>query len=113
MEQTITDIPTGTLIHGTLRIQDLIPAFMEATRAYAPEQYAALTTAAMPAPPAYVYDEGDDSEWWETEDAYHLLEELVDALNDAAPEDTYFGAHPGDGSDFGFWSTDLLPEKIL
>jgi hypothetical protein len=32
-----------------------------------------------------------------------LLERLTDALSAVAPNYVYFGAHPGDGSDFGFW----------
>lgn len=36
--------------------------------------------------------------------AFLLWDEIFDALNDYAPEGTYFGAHPDDGASFGFWS---------
>jgi len=58
---------------------------------------------ALNAIPAYVSDEGDDSEWWDSEDAHWYLEGLFDALNDLAPEGYYFGSHEGNGSDYGFW----------
>ncbi len=39
------------------------------------------------------------------------LETLTDLLNEIAPPYTYFGAHDGDGADFGFWpSWDSIDE---
>src|SRR5690606_2906706 len=38
-----------------------------------------------------------------SEDAMWDLEWLFDALNEFAPEGTYFGTCEGDGSDIGFW----------
>ena len=99
-------INTGTVIHGTMRAQDLIPAFLDTLAEVCPESYEGYMCTAFPPVPAYVQDEGDDSEWWDSEDALWLLESLFDQLNEAAPEGYYFGAHPGDGSDYGFWAID-------
>jgi hypothetical protein len=96
----------GTISHGTMRPQDLIPAFLDALAEVDPaahEQYMLMPFGPIP---AYVYDEGDASDWWQSEGAHYLLEGLFDALDDAAPEGYYFGAHPGDGADYGFWQCD-------
>jgi hypothetical protein len=53
-----------------------------------------------------VQDEGDASPWWSSEDAQFLLESLFDELDAHAPEGYYFGAHPGDGSDYGYWANE-------
>jgi hypothetical protein len=37
---------------------------------------------------------------------YIVWEEMYDELSDFAPEGFYFGTLEGDGSEFGFWSTD-------
>lgn len=44
--------------------------------------------------------------WWEGDDASYVLEELFDLLDELSPPDHYFGAHPGDGADFGWWKAE-------
>ncbi len=96
---------TGTVIHGTMRPQDLIPAFLNVLRKIAPDAYAQMIVSGGPIP-AYVQDDGDSSDWWNGDDAAALLEGLFDTLDEHAPEGHYFGAHPGDGSDYGFWPSE-------
>ena len=85
---------------ATLRVQDLIPAFLSALRDRDPTIYAQIMISN--AIPAYAFDD-DEDDWWQSDDAHILLEELFDALNETAEEGEYFGAHEGDGCLFGFW----------
>lgn len=95
----------GTVSHGTLRTCDLIPAFLDALREVAPDAYAQVVCTPFSVIPSDA--SGDNShEFWESDDAQSLLESLFDTLNEYAPEGYYFGAHLGDGSDFGFWECD-------
>lgn len=48
----------------------------------------------------------DDSPLWEEDFIPELIATLMDELSAFAPVDHYFGAHPGDGSDFGYWPVD-------
>jgi len=92
----------GTISHGTLRPQDLIPAFLEALRTVNPAAYAQITLGSGHAPiPSHALED-EDAQWW-YEDAQWILEDLIERLMESAPEGTYFGTHEGDGSDFGFW----------
>lgn len=91
---------TGTIIHGTLRMQDLIPAFLDALWQVAPAAAASFQS---------IQDRAqgrEGSAWWDGEEAAAMLERLTDTLNEHAPEGHYFGAHPGDGADFGFWKVE-------
>lgn len=96
----------GSISHGTLRNQDLIPAFLDAIQEIAPDAYAQIMAAPFGPIPAYVHDEGDSSAWWDSEDASWLLEDLFNVLDEHAPPGHYFGAHPGNDSDFGFWMSE-------
>ncbi|WP_200249308.1 hypothetical protein [Lamprobacter modestohalophilus] len=92
----------GTISHGTLRPQDLIPTFLDLARDLAPEQHAQLCAAPFGPIPAHA-QEDDSADWWTGDDAQALIEDLTDVLMSHAPAYCTFGPHEGDGSDFGFW----------
>ena len=92
MDQTIT---IGTLIHGTLRDEDLLPAFADELERVAPRISAhatLLSDARNPEPFIHAaYTTAD------------IVNDLMDALTEFAPSHMYFGSIEGDGSDFGWW----------
>ena len=92
--------PGESVSHGTMRTQDLIPAFMDVIRD-TPEYV--QTTNIIPAHAL----ENKEADWWNSNEATEFLESLFDILDIYSPEGYCFGAHPGDGSDYGYW------EKIL
>ena len=55
----------------------------------------------MNAIPAHAMED-KEADWWNSDDAAGLLESLFDTLDSYSPEGYYFGAHLGDGSDYGF-----------
>jgi hypothetical protein len=88
---------------GTLRPQDLIPAFLDALRVQAPTEYEQIVSAPFSIPPAYAMED-HHSEWWDSEECSFFLQELQDLLSESAPEGMYFGTLEGDGACFGFFS---------
>ena len=93
--RTVNKPEIGTIIHGTLRTEDLVEAFSA--------EYERL---------------GGESKWIKhfrnvvfgrdlaashEEELEWALEDLFNLLQLMAPEGAYFGSHAGDGSDFGFW----------
>ena len=95
----------GTIICGTLRPQDLLPTLLAELRSWDEVAWKSISDQV---PHGALLEDGgltlkDNHSWRESEECAYLLEELFDALDNVADEGFYFGAHPGDGSDFGFW----------
>lgn len=88
---------------NTLRLQDLMPAFLDTLQELAPAHYAQLTTLPFGFIPAHAMED-DDDDWWASEEAQWRFEKLFDLLDEYAPEGTYFGSHEGNGACFGFWT---------
>ena len=104
----MTRVRLGTVIHGTLRTEDLVPAFLEELKTLDPDR-AASYFERIPAEAL----EDEDHIWWQTGEAMWMVEELFDILNEYAPPFCYFGANEGDGSDFGFWIDRFSLEEAI
>ena len=78
----------GSVSHGTMRPEDLIPIFLQYVEQYAPDQ--------IP----------ENAFFTDTEEDNRLLDELFEVLDGISPPNCYFGSHPGDGSDYGWWPFD-------
>lgn len=103
----MTKFVPGTVSHGTHNTYDLANAFLEALAPLAPAVYQQLVFPCGMAPDYLrAIDDGRTNEYWGSEAAHEFVNELQDALNEHAPAGYYFGAHEGDGSDFGFWETE-------
>lgn len=103
-------IELGTLSHGTMRGEDLIPCFIDEIRRYADyftkEEMEELQKIEMKT-------EAEDFDWGSEEAGFILNEDLFEMLDSIAPPYCYFGSHEGDGSDYGFWiSHDRIVEDI-
>lgn len=117
----------GTVIHGTMRAQDLVPAFMDfycehVSRTAAehirrdwhevkklwwkdhPEHDVTLSCVA---------DEDNEAFWSSGTVQAFLNEDLMDLLQDACPPYTYFGTTEGDGSDYGVWIDNCAVENDI
>ena len=92
---------TGTVISGTMRAEDLIPAFCSEL-SIRNAAFGAGDSEFIRAIEARAEVEG----YYESDATGWDLEELFDLLNECAPDGHYFGAHPGDGADYGYWAVE-------
>lgn len=91
----------GTVIAGTHIPAEYIPALMGCLADLDPVQAHRMSDQYGPVLDAL--GSRHDADHSLPEQAAFLSDALFDALNDVAPEGYYFGAHPDDGADFGFW----------
>lgn len=94
-----SELKNWSVSQATLRQQDLIKRFASVLEEDSPRKHRQLIQECGKWLADWVKEPGQELD----EDAGYLLEELFDALNNIAPSGYYFGAHPGDGADFGFW----------
>lgn len=93
----------ASISQGTLRTADLLSNFGVVVGGHSLTRYYKIMDGFS--------EMGADETWEELADrcpevAEEILEEFVAALEEMAPEGCYFGAHPGDGADFGFWEVE-------
>jgi hypothetical protein len=108
--KTQDTITIGTVSHGTLRAEDLLGKFLFTLEKIDPNAGARFNAELISL--GFGYSQcgacgmGNRDEWPEGFDddmAQEIISEMMDSINAACPAGIYFGAHYGDGSDFGFW----------
>ena len=95
----------GTIIHATMRNEDLIPAFVDELERLNQTAKGAVSV-------RLVIEDARKVSDFDSEDTGDIVNELTDYLNDYAPPYAYFGSHPGDGSDYGFWVSEDVAQEI-
>lgn len=84
----------GSIVSGTLNAADTIPAFLDELRRLrgtVPRDLLRVSCRAL--------DGGQD----DSDPLLDVANDLIAAIEEYAPPFCYFGAHPGDAADFGFW----------
>lgn len=94
----------GSVSHATMREEDLIPTFVAVLTDLGCENDNLTAIKALIESP----DFKPEDYYGTTEASWDLNESLFDLLNEHAPRHHYFGSHPGDGADYGFWISEEL-----
>lgn len=92
----------GSISWGTLRFEDTIPSMYKALRSLDKAQSDVIASEYGDLLIHLVDDQLTIKEN-AIESIHELINDLRDALNGCALPGLYFGTHPGDGSDLGFW----------
>ena len=96
----------GSVISGTMRPEDLMPALFETLLLFDPDRAEAWAEYWREIDHVMCACEGDTDDMFrgfDPEKISYALNELFDELDEISPKGCYFGAHPGDGSDYGWW----------
>lgn len=98
MRPTLLD---RTVSHGTARTQDVMPRVLEVLKEIDPSKHKEF----LQENPELKKALGKDgAEYWNTEDCMFTYDELFNLMDSFSPQGYYFGAHPGDASDIGYWN---------
>ena len=93
-------LPSGwagvSLSHATMQPEHLFDAFLTGIQQM-PPKLAGRTQVIQKC--SQRIESGD----YECTNAFYDLEDVFDWLCSIAPRGCYFGSHPGNGSDYGFW----------
>lgn len=97
------DYPMGSISHGTMRNEDLIPDFLalleQLARKAKNRNHISLCVDIQRRMKQFNYYTSTDADM-------DLNEILFPCLDEYAAPYFYFGPHPGDGSDYGFWPSE-------
>lgn len=98
----------GSVSSGTMRAEDLIPAFASELRwlGHRSKELTRIEKASVQSATGILTSKQES--YYRSEDAYNDLDWLFDALNSHALPYMYFGSHPGDGADYGFWISNSI-----
>ena len=91
------DLKGVSLSEATMRPEDLIPCFLSALRIIESDNQVLLKSLTR------MEQDIEKDGYYDSDDCQYDLDYLFDMLDACAPDNHYFGAHPGDGSDYGFW----------
>ena len=97
----------GSVSNGTMREEDLIPDFVWTLKHLAKQNdnQSHLTLCDE------IEERMEEDDYYASEDAsFDLNEGLFNALNEYALPYFYFGSHPGDGADYGFWLSEFFED---
>jgi hypothetical protein len=100
----------GSISSGTLRTEDLLPAFLETAEALRLSAEDRRKVRGIRKEWDALQDEIENGAARDTEIeamGEDVLRDIEDILNAHCPDYCSFGAHEGDGSDFGVWPTDI------
>lgn len=102
-------ISIGSISTGTMRTEDLIPVFLDTLAYYAPRN-AEYIIRKYEIPYTKHSTNEELAAWCDTDTAAYVLNEVLfyelDYIAQSLPF-TWFGTHPGDNSDYGFWRMDI------
>jgi hypothetical protein len=113
----------GSCSHGTMRAIDLVEAFANELEYHIQRNASEwCSDTGRTARDNLVELVGNSRNWLDTDDEEQtadwedagnsLIEELFGALQQFAPPYAYFGEHPGNGSDYGFWLSENFEHEF-